>query len=206
MAPVKCVSRPTKSCRRCWQSSSTFPLVDTDARIVETLTHESRLIVTGQIGCGKTTLAAQLAGRLGAAHVRLDQFIGVEDPKSEASATLEAVVGGWVLDGCVWQVPEAAWEAADLAIHLDYANFVHYRRIGRRALRNAVTARSFKEARTVVTDEVGHFRIMGRFADENRRGWREAGGITATPTPVIRCGHPREARSILTRTQVSTGT
>lgn len=174
--------------------SGRSPGADCDVAL---LTPTSQVVVTGQIGCGKTTFAEALASRLDLVHLRLDQFNGQDDALGRASRAVDDTPPGWVLDGCVWQVPEMAWHRADLVVHLDYTNWVHYRRICRRALRRALSAGSIDAARAAIADERTHIQIMRRHADENRAGWARAGGITQAPTPVIHCRHPRDARTLL---------
>ena len=42
--------------------------------VLRKLSPQSRLIVTGQIGCGKTTLARKISARLGLAHLHIDDY------------------------------------------------------------------------------------------------------------------------------------
>src|SRR5215471_18520378 len=99
------------------------------------LTDRSHGVVTGQPGCGKTTVARKLSRHQRLVHIPLDDFNGRGDAHAAAAAVVAATAGGWVVDGCVWQVPPGVWESADLVIHLDDAKRVHYARILRRALR-----------------------------------------------------------------------
>ncbi len=156
-----------------------------------------RLIVTGQIGCGKTTLARRLCERLGLEHLQIDDYHGDDDPWRSAAKAAEAISTGWVAEACVWQIPAAVWSSADLAIHLDYANRVHYLRIVRRCLRSCVTKPTWERVRDNVRGEFLHLRIMYRHADENRATWRERGGITRLPVRIIRSASPRETEGLL---------
>lgn len=171
------------------------------ADLADLLAPGCRVIVTGQIGCGKTTLAAGLAERFHLLHLRLDEFNGRDDARAGAAAAVESIEEGWVVDGCVWQVPDTAWRCADVAVHLDYSNAVHYRRILRRAARRSVSTHSLRRAREVFAEEWGHFEIMRKHADANRRGWSDAGGISPASTPVVRLDHPRDARALLAGTR-----
>lgn len=153
---------------------------------------ESRLIVTGQIGCGKTTLARRICDRLGVAHLHIDDYHDDNVPFVSAERAASAIDAGWVAEACVWQIPQGIWESADLVVHLDYSNSVHYRRIVRRCLRNCLVQLTGPEIRNNVRAEWLHLRIMYRFANENRATWRREGGITRTRVPVIRLVSPRE--------------
>ena len=155
----------------------------------------SHIVVTGQPGCGKTTVARMLSQRGHLSHVALDDFIGREDAHEAAAAAISGTVGGWVVDGCVWQVPPGVWESADLVIHLDYAKRVHYARILRRALRRLHAGGGW----AVVRDEWDNARVVRRWADENRAAWAAAGGITTADVEIVRCRNPREAQLLIAR-------
>jgi len=86
-----------------------------------------RVIVTGRPGSGKTTLARELAARLGHELITLDPFITDlktlrRRPTEEVSSSLENVArqDEWVLEGMGPDIPRHAWERATAVIWLDY--------------------------------------------------------------------------------------
>jgi adenylate kinase family enzyme len=175
----------------------------TQATVAESVLRElspgSHLIVTGQIGCGKTTLARKIAVRLGLAYLAIDDYYGDADAMASASRAAAAVDGGWVAEANVWQIPDAIWQAAELVVFLDYPNIVHYLRIIQRCWRTCVARPTWASIRRTVGLECEHLRIVFLYANKNREGWRECGGITASATPVIRCASPRAADRLLAR-------
>jgi adenylate kinase family enzyme len=172
-------------------------LTPTEDPLGPAISSRSRIVVTGQIACGKSTLATRLADRFGLTHIGVDQFNQRADRDSELSSAVAAVESGWVVDGCVWQISAAVWEAADLAFWLDYSNGVHFRRLARRAVGRCIRNARPSNVRTVLREEYGHFQIMYRFADQNRANWAEAGGITTAHVEVIRLARPRDTRTLL---------
>jgi adenylate kinase family enzyme len=160
------------------------------------LSHDSHVIVTGQIGCGKTALAKRMSARFDLTHLHIDEFNDDEDPLHSAARAADAIEGGWVAEANVWQIPQAIWESADLAIYLDYANSVHYRRILRRCLHSCIAEPTWTNIRDNVTSEWLHFTIIVRYADENRAGWQKQGGITSAEIPVFSFSSPRETEEL----------
>ena len=168
---------------------------EADAQLGD-LSRDSHLIVTGQIGCGKTTLAKQISARFGLTHLHIDKFNNDEDPLHSAARAADLIEGGWDAEANVWQIPQAIWASADLAIFLDYANTVHYRRILRRCLHGCIAKPTWANIRDNIVNEWSHFTIMVRYADENRANWQKQGGITSTAIPVIRFSSPREIENL----------
>ena len=160
------------------------------------LSRDSRLIVTGQIGCGKTTLAKRLCARFDLIHLHIDSFNGDENPLQSAVEAASLIKSGWVAEANVWQIPQPIWESADLAIFLDYANTVHYRRILRRCVQSCIAQPAWMNIRDSIANEWSHFTIMYRYADENRADWQKQGGITSAAIPVIRFSSPRETEKL----------
>ena len=156
------------------------------------VTSDSRLIVTGQSGCGKTSLAKRISALVGVPHIHIDDYHGDVSPMASAARAAGSITGGWVAEACVWQIPRPIWDAADLVIFLDYANSVHYRRILRRCLRSCLAKPTWNHVREVARSEWGHLKIMYRYADENRAGWQKQGGITDATVPVVRFVTSRE--------------
>ncbi len=99
-----------------------------------------RLLVLGTTGSGKTTLAATLAGRLGAPHIELDSLYWGPNwtpyPPEQFRADVAAAVAGerWVMDGNYSQVRDLVWPRAQTVIWLDFPLTVVYPRLLRRTL------------------------------------------------------------------------
>lgn len=75
----------------------------------------SRIVIYGNAGSGKTTMARAVAAKFGVAHLSLDDICwaaeGVLLPLSERIAALETFIAehsGWVIDGCYGDLVEAA--------------------------------------------------------------------------------------------------
>lgn len=103
-----------------------------------------RVVVIGQSGAGKTTLARTLAARLGVAHVELDAlFHGPGwQPRPSFSHDVEAATRGprWVADGNYGTVRDLLWSRADTVVWLDLPRWLTTWRALRRSLMRA-TAR-----------------------------------------------------------------
>lgn len=108
-----------------------------------------RILVLGRTGSGKTTLARELAGRLGVPHVELDSLSFGPDLETVPlpvlrERTAAAVAGDrWVVDGNKSAVRDLVWPRADTVVWLDYPLVVSLARLGGRAVRRtrAVTGR-----------------------------------------------------------------
>ena len=87
----------------------------------------TRIAVVGSTGCGKSTLARELAQRLGVPHIELDSlFWGPgwsETPDHEFRRRVEAAASGdrWVIDGNYSRVRDVVWSRAQTVVWLDYA-------------------------------------------------------------------------------------
>jgi adenylate kinase family enzyme len=85
-----------------------------------------RIVVSGDTGSGKTTLARRLAAIAGAPHVELDSLYHgpnwtPADDETFRARLLERTVGGaWVVDGNYRVVRDLTWGRADLVVWLDY--------------------------------------------------------------------------------------
>src|SRR5213594_2068303 len=86
-----------------------------------------RIAVVGTTGAGKTTLARQLAQRLGLRHVELDALYWEPNWTSATTGvfrerTAQALSGdSWVVDGNYGRVRDIIWSRADTIIWLDYS-------------------------------------------------------------------------------------
>lgn len=165
--------------------------------VLKQLSSDSRLIVTGQIGCGKTTLASKISTRLALTHLAIDDFNDDPSPKLAAAEAMSVIDGGWVAEANVWQIPQSIWVSSDFAVFLDYANVIHYLGIIRRCLGKCLTDRTWVNVRRTIRDELLHLKIVYLYANKNRDGWHKQGGITVTTTPVIRCASPRATNRLL---------
>ena len=74
-----------------------------------------RIVIYGNAGSGKTTMARKLAREFELAHLSLDDIcwaaVGVRRPLSDSIAALEAFIDAhaeWVVDGCYSDLIEAA--------------------------------------------------------------------------------------------------
>lgn len=85
-----------------------------------------RIIILGNAGAGKTTLARRLAERLDLPHTELDALYWdpgwTPAPKDVFRERVSRAAGGdrWVMDGNYSSVRDLLWSRADTAIWLDY--------------------------------------------------------------------------------------
>ncbi len=104
-----------------------------------------RIVVIGTTGSGKTTLARQLAERLGVPHVELDTLhwepnwtmAPLETFRERVAQALQGEA--WVVDGNYSKVRDIVWSRADMIIWLDYPFRVILARLIRRTLRRLIT-------------------------------------------------------------------
>ena len=162
-------------------------------------TRDTRWVVAGMMGCGKTTLAKWLASAWGIPHVEIDHFPSPEDVVQHVTVVLRS---GWVAEANPWQVPEEIWSRADWIVFLDFDNVVNYWRLIRRGLERWRSSgqlwNGFREY--VVDDAIRDLsRIVYLHGEYNREGWRRegiGGPETCTRDRCLRCISPAEVRSL----------
>lgn len=85
-----------------------------------------RIVIIGGTGAGKTTLARQLAARLGYPHLEIDAFHWeanwTETPTPLLRERISEAIAAdqWVMDGNYSKVRDLVWGRADTIIWLDY--------------------------------------------------------------------------------------
>jgi adenylate kinase family enzyme len=105
------------------------------------------VVVIGNSGSGKSTVAARIGRRLGAPHVELDAIYHqpgwVPLPVEEMRARVAAAVAGerWVVDGNYSAVRELVWGRADTIIWLDLPRLVVARQVVWRTMRRVAARR-----------------------------------------------------------------
>jgi adenylate kinase family enzyme len=88
-----------------------------------------RIVVLGCVGNGKSTLAAVLAARLGAVHIRRD-CLGLEGSDQYRHRAAAAVSGDrWVFDGAPYYIEEVVYRWAGLIVGFDLPRRVVMRRV-----------------------------------------------------------------------------
>lgn len=104
-----------------------------------------RIAVIGATGSGKTTLARNIAQRLGFRHVETDA-LHWEPNWQEAhidvlrARVAQALTGdGWVIDGNYSKVRDIVWGRADTLVWIDYPLPIIFWRLGWRTLKRIVT-------------------------------------------------------------------
>ena len=101
-----------------------------------------RIVVIGTSGAGKTTLARELARRLGVTHIEIDALhweanwtaTPADRLRAKVQAALNAAEDGWSCDGNYSTVRELIWSRADLIVWLDYSMTITFTRVFRRTL------------------------------------------------------------------------
>jgi adenylate kinase family enzyme len=104
-----------------------------------------RIIVTGSTGAGKSTLAREIARRLGVPHVELDALYWdpgwTSAPPDVFRARVDAALpadGHWVVDGNFSSVRDLIWGRADTLVWLDYPFPLVFWRLFLRCIRRGV--------------------------------------------------------------------
>jgi adenylate kinase family enzyme len=98
---------------------------------VNAMPNERRILVTGNAGAGKTSVARILATHMGLPYVGLDQIVWqpkwVRTPIEERRLKEQAVANtpSWIVDG----VSQVMMQAADTVIFLDYPRYICFWRV-----------------------------------------------------------------------------
>ena len=117
-----------------------------------------RVAVVGSTGAGKTTLAMQLAQRLGVPHIELDSLYWEAGwrplPEGELRERVAASLGdAWVTDGNYSEVRHLIWGQADTLVWLDMPLALALWRVVSRTLRRIATReRLWNDNRETVRD------------------------------------------------------
>jgi adenylate kinase family enzyme len=106
-----------------------------------------RVVVVGNCGSGKTTLARSLAARLDVEHVELDGIFHqpnwVELPRDEfgrrVGERLDAASEGWTACGNYSSIRDVVWSRADTVVWLDLPRRIVMRRLTARTVRRVLT-------------------------------------------------------------------
>jgi adenylate kinase family enzyme len=104
-----------------------------------------RIVVIGSTGTGKSTLAKQVAARLGCNHVELDSLHWEADWKEAPTdvfiSRVEQALSGdcWVVDGQYNEVRNVIWSRADTIVWLDYPLSLILWRLARRSVSRLFT-------------------------------------------------------------------
>jgi adenylate kinase family enzyme len=108
-----------------------------------------RINVVGTSCSGKTTLARELAVRLGHPHVEIDAlywapgWTGVPIETFRARLEKALAVDAWIADGGYEMARDITWRRADTIVWLDYRLRVVLRRWSRRTIRRIRTQEEF---------------------------------------------------------------
>lgn len=104
-----------------------------------------RIVVVGTTSSGKSTLASQLAEKIGADYIDLDalhwepNWVGASPEVFRERVKTAARSQGWVVAGNYHVVRDIVWQRAEVIIWLDYPFHIVFWRMLTRTIRRAVT-------------------------------------------------------------------
>lgn len=97
-----------------------------------------RIVVVGATGCGKSTLAEQLALKLDLNFIELDAlywkagWVGISDTEFREKVNAATLSSKWVVAGNYGVTRDIVWSRAEVLIWLDYPFFLIFVRLIRR--------------------------------------------------------------------------
>ena len=168
-----------------------------------------RVVVVGSAGCGKTHLAAELAGLLRVPHIEMDALNWGPNWTSVGGERLRELVAvptageGWVADGNYSETRDIVWGRADTLVWLDYPLPLIYWRLLTRTVRRCVTGEELwngnrETVRACFLDEDNLFAYVRRTHARRKREYERLS--TSFEFPHLhwyRLRSPREARALL---------
>ncbi len=116
------------------------------AAIGDHTVRQRRIVIWGATGSGKTSLAAEIARRLGLPHVELDAICWLPDWQEKPLAEFRADVAtalashadGWVCDGNYSKVRDVVLAEADMVVWLHLPLHVSFWRLLKRTVRRGL--------------------------------------------------------------------
>jgi len=168
-----------------------------------------RILVGGNTGAGKTTLAAALARRLEVPHIEMDALFHGPGwvPRADFVADVDALTGqpAWILDHDYAAVRHLVWPRIDTLVWLDYSRAVCEWRVIRRSVPRALLRRELWNGNrerlfAMFTDPEHPVQWCWRHHARKRAGFEDriADPDNAHVT-VVRLRRPREAAAWLRR-------
>ncbi len=166
----------------------------------------TRINVVGTCGSGKTTVARELADRLGFIHVELDALSWGPNWTMEPDDAFRAVVAAasagdrWVIDGNYRKVRSIVWARVDTIVWLDYSFPRVFEQLLRRTIRRALTHEELWHGNRerLRTSFFSRDSILLWAIKTHRRRQREYPALLARPEyerpRVVRLRSPRETR------------
>ena len=131
-----------------------------------------RIVVVGTTSSGKSTLAGQLAQKIGGAYIELDSLYWEPnwtpaEPFDFFTRVEEAIrVEAWVVAGNYRLVRELIWENAEVVIWLDYPFHIIFWRLLKRTIQRAITQEELWNGNR--ENFWGHLKL---WSDESLFGW-----------------------------------
>jgi adenylate kinase family enzyme len=112
-----------------------------------------RAAVVGAVGCGKTTLAREIAHRIDAPHVELDalkyqqDWVEVTDETFRSKVVEFVGTDSWVIDGNYADVQDLTWIRAQVLVWIDFGLPTVLWRLLRRTFRRFMKREEFHSNR-----------------------------------------------------------